>query len=149
MKYKIIIGITLITIAGFFLFSMFSNKTKSTKINTNKASSEQTKQTDKPQIVSTKPDPLDNNIILPNQVIEISFNMSLQNAPEFKAKIDSVPLKIDLSSDRKTAKITPIKPYDLNKSFTLTIGSDTKFDGVGEWGENKEFHFRTIKYSGI
>lgn len=146
MRNKVIIGLILIILGGYFLLPMVFNK--STPLPKPTPSS-QPSQTNKPQIVSTNPDPLNNTIILPNQVIEISFNMSLQNAPEFKAKIDSVPLKIDLSSDRKTAKITPLKPYDLNKSFTLTIGSDTKFDGVGEWGENKEFHFRTIKYSGI
>jgi len=107
-------------------------------------------QTDKPQIVSTKPDPLDNNIITATDIIEITFNRSLENTGEFKLRIEpEIDYKVELSGDRKTAKIIPSKPYALGTTYTLFIGPETKFDGVGRWGEEKIFHFRTIKYTGV
>lgn len=107
-------------------------------------------QNEESKIVSTKPDPLDNNIITANQVIEITFNRPLQNVPEFKIRIEpKVDYKVELSQDRKTARIIPIKPYNLGASYTLDINPDTKFDGVGNWGQNKTFHFSTIKYTGV
>lgn len=110
----------------------------------------QASQTDKPQIVSTKPEPLNENFVSGSEPIEITFNRPMENVGEFKIRIEpKIDYKVELSADRKTAKITPSKPYPLGTSFTLYINSDTKFDGVGSWGENKEFHFRTIKYTGV
>lgn len=106
--------------------------------------------TDKPQIVSTKPDPLGDNIIGASDTIEITFNRPLENVGEFKSRIEpKIDYKVELSGDRKTAKITPAKPYQLGTTYTLFIGTETKFDGVGRWGEEKIYHFRTIKYSGV
>ena len=83
-------------------------------------------------------------------MIEISFNKPLQNVPEFKVRIEpKVDFKVELSSERKTAKITFIKPLDLGAAYTLTINPDTKFDEVGDWGQTKDFHFRTVRYRGI
>lgn len=105
---------------------------------------------DPPQIISTKPDPLDDTIIAADQVIEITFNRSLQNAPEFKVRIEpKIDFKVELSMDRKTARVIPVKLYQLGASYTLYINPDTKFDGMGNWGETKTFHFRTIKYRGV
>lgn len=105
---------------------------------------------DKPQIVSTKPDPLEEAIIGASDTIEITFNRSLENAGEFKVRIDpKVEFKLELSSDRKTCRIIPVKPYELGTGYTVFIGPETKFDGVGRWGEEKIFHFRTIKYRGV
>ncbi len=107
-------------------------------------------QDDSPQIVSTKPDPLDNNIVSASDPIEITFNKPLQNVPEFKIKIEPKPdYRVELSFDRKTARIIFNKPLDLGTGFTLYIQPDTKFDGVGEWKQDKTFHFRTIKYTGV
>jgi len=104
----------------------------------------------KPRIVTTKPDPLNNVIIPADQVIEITFNRPLENVGEFKVKIEpKVEFKAELSSDRKTAKIIPTKPFELGSTYTMSIGTETKFDGVGRWGEEKVFQFRTIKYRGI
>ncbi len=105
---------------------------------------------DKPQIVATKPDPLDETIITTNEVIEITFNRPLENVGEFKARLEpKTDFKVELSGDRKTGKIIPTKPYPLGSAFTLFIGPETKFDGVGRWGEEKIYHFRTIKYTGV
>lgn len=102
------------------------------------------------QIVSTTPNPLHEAIIPANQTIEITFNKPLQNIGEFKVRIEpKIEYKVELSGDRKTAKVIPAQPFELGASYTLYIGPDTKFDGVGAWGQDKTFHFRTIKYRGI
>ena len=103
-----------------------------------------------PQVVSTKPDPLEDSIVPAEGTIEITFNKPLENVGEFKVKIEpELDFKKELSSDRKTAKITPNKSYELGTTYTIFIGPDSKFDGVGNWGQEKIFHFRTIKYQGI
>ncbi len=103
-----------------------------------------------PYIVSTKPEPLDDSVIAATDTIEITFNRSLENVGEFKSKIEpQVEYKVEVSGDRKTARIIPAKPYTLGTTYTLFIGTETKFDGVGRWGKEKVFHFRTIKYTGV
>lgn len=105
---------------------------------------------DKPTIISTKPNPLEDTIISATETVEITFNRPLENVGEFKVRIEpKIDYKVELSSDRKTAKIIPAKPYQLGTTYTLFIGTETKFDGVGRWGEEKIFHFRTIKYTGV
>lgn len=104
----------------------------------------------KPQVVSTKPDPLNDSIVPASQIIEITFNRPLENVGEFKVKIEpKTDFKVELSSDRKTAKITPVKPFELGTTYNMSIGTETKFDGVGRWGEEKVFQFRTIRYRGV
>lgn len=105
---------------------------------------------EKPKIVSTNPDPLENAIIPSDQQIEIVFNRGLENEGELKLRFDpKVEYKITLSQDRKTAKIIPQTPFELGVTYTLFILPDSKFQGVGEWGEDKIFHFQTIKYRGV
>ena len=107
-------------------------------------------QEDKPQIISTKPEPLEEAIISATEVIEITFNKPLENKGEFKLRIDpKIDFNIELSSDRKTAKIIPVKPYELGKTYTIFIGTETKFDGVGRWGEEKIYHVKTVTYRGV
>lgn len=106
--------------------------------------------TDSPRIVSTKPEPLEEAIIAADQIIEITFNRPLENVGEFKSKIEpKIDYKVELSSDRKTAKIIPLKSFELGSTYTLFIGPESKFDGAGRWGEEKIYHFQTIKYRGI
>lgn len=103
-----------------------------------------------PRIISTKPEPLEDNIIAAEEIIEITFNRPLENVGEFKLRIEpKTDHKVELSGDRKTAKIIPVKPYQLGTTYTLFIGPDSKFDGVGNWGQEKIYHFRTIKYTGV
>lgn len=107
-------------------------------------------QTDKPQIVSVKPDLKNSPIILPNQVIEITFNIELENSGEFKNKIDTFKdYAVKLSDDRKTAIISPTKSYDLGKSYTLFISKDSKFIGGKRLDNDEHFEFRTIDYHGV
>lgn len=139
MRYKIILGIILI-IGAYFVYS--SEKPF--------ASVKPISVSDAPQIISTKPDPLNEAVISTTEIIEITFNRPLQNVGEFKNKIEpKIDYKVELSSDRKTAKIIFQKSLDLGASYTLSIGSDSKFDGIGEWRQNKDFHFRTITYKGV
>lgn len=145
MKYKVILGSL---IAGVLVFLLYSNlsKTNSPKLEDNASA-----QMDlSPRIVSTRPDPLEEAIISANEIIEVTFNRSLENVGEFKVRLETKKdFKVELSPDRKTAKIIPFKPYELGTTYTLFIGPDTKFDGIGSWGQEKIYHFRTIQYRGI
>lgn len=113
-------------------------------------SSTPTPASDQPRIVSTIPDPLDGTIIAADQKIEITFSHPLENAPELKLRIEpNLNYKVELSSDRKTAKITPTGSYDLGVSYTLFVMPDSKFDGGARLQGEKIFHFQTIRYRGI
>lgn len=149
MKNKIVLGIILIAV-GFFIYSYIMKTPKDESQTSTKSDLTPVSETDAPQIVSTKPSPLDSAIVSATENIEISFNRPLQNVGEFKNKIEpKIDYKAELSSDRKTAKIIFQKPLELGASYTLSIGPDTKFDGMGEWGQSKDFHFRTVSYKGI
>lgn len=154
-KTKIITVIIILTliIIGILAFAGMRSSSRKTLETPSQQKSDQTtqdQQNEAPKIISTKPDPLDNITIPASQVIEITFNRSLQNAPEFKVRIEpKIDFKIELSSDRKTAKIITKNPFNLGAEYTLSIGPDTKFDGIGEWKQDKSFHFRTIKYTGV
>ncbi|MBI3103482.1 Ig-like domain-containing protein [Candidatus Daviesbacteria bacterium] len=107
-------------------------------------------QTEPPQIIATKPDPLENAVVSATEVVEITFNRPLENIGEFKFRIDpKAEIKIELSPDRKTAKIIPQTPFELGVTYTIFIGPETKFDGVGNWGKEAIYHFQTIKFRGI
>ncbi len=140
---KILAVILIIGIIGFWLFTnRLSNKSQPAPA---PSTDDQT-----PKIVSTKPNPLDEGIITATEIVEITFNRTIENVGEFKVKMEpEVEYKLELSGDRKTARIIPLKPYQLGTTYTLFIGTETKFDGIGRWGEEKVFHFRTINYRGV
>ena len=107
-------------------------------------------QSDSPKIISTKPDPLEEAVIFATEQIEITFSHPLENEDQFKNRMEpKTDYKIVLSQDKKTAKIIPQKPYNLGTTYTLFILPDSKFEGIGEWREEKIFHFQTIKYRGV
>ena len=143
--------LALVIVVGLILVWLF--KAKILGLGTQKNQPAQTKETtqnDSPKIVSTKPEQLDDSIVSATEVLEITFDKALENSGEFKARIEpKIDFKVELSSDRKTAKIMPAKALELGASYTLFIGSDTKFDGIGAWGQEKTFHFRTVKYTGV
>lgn len=119
-------------------------------IHTTLPNDSQTSQNESPRIISTKPEPLEEAVVSANEVVEITFNRPLENSGEFKLRIDpGIDFKIELSGDRKTAKIIPVEPFELGKTYTIFIGTETKFDGVGRWGEEKIFHIKTIPYKGV
>ena len=148
MKFvKFIIIIIVIFFLAIFAYSQIKPKSEDSK-ETNPPKSQT--QNDSPKIISTKPDPLEEATVPAVDSIEITFNKPLQNPSEFKVRIEpKIDFKIELSSDKETGKIILEKPLDLGMSYALYIGRDTKFDGVGEWGMDKEFHFRTVSYKGI
>ncbi len=105
---------------------------------------------DKPQVVSTNPGSLNGAIILPNQTLEISFSEPAVNAPELKVTLEPpTDVKMDLSEDRKTLKITPNKPYQLGQEYTLIIKQEAKFDSKKQFEGDVIFHFKTISYNGV
>ncbi len=145
---KVLVFILILILAGAFW--RFTQK-EETPIPSPKPEVKQTDNpNDPPKIISTKPDPLEDTIVSATQIIEISFNRPLQNSGEFKLKIEpKIDFKINLSSDRKTAKISFTKLLELGVTYTIFIGPDTKFDGVGAWGQDKMYHFKTVKYTGV
>lgn len=145
MKYKIILGILIVGILGFLLYSNF------TKPNPPQPKDNPPAQIDSsPKILSTKPEPLEGAIISANEVIEFTFSRALENEGELKIKTEpKMEYDIKLSQDRKNAKIIPVKPYELGTTYTLFLGPDTKFEGLGKWGQEKIFHFKTVRYRGV
>lgn len=150
-SYKKII-ITAIALIGLALLAIFYKGLYSpapiTKLNL------QTTQVDiqpeKPLVLTTNPSPLEDATILPTQIIELTFNYSLIAPSELKHKIDPpADIKIELSADRKTVKIVPVKPYHLGSGYTLFILPDTKFEGGRLLKDEKIFHFKIIRYRGI
>lgn len=147
-KIKVFLFVVIVGIAGVFLYKNYSPKSPVQYSPTPAVIP--SNQNDSPKIISTKPEPLNEAIISTTDTLEITFNRPLENAGEFKSRIEpKIDYKVELSQDRKTAKITFTKPLDLDTTFTLFIGPESKFDGVGRWGQEKVFHFRTIKYRGV
>lgn len=147
MSKKILLSLALLVIllAAFLLYQNIDKVDQPTEP---KSSANQ--QTDEPKIVSTKPDPLENAVVSATEAVEITFNRPLENIGEFKFRIDpKADVKIELSPDRKTAKIIPQTPYGLGVTYTVFIGPESKFDGVGNWGKEAIYHFQTIKFRGI
>lgn len=145
---KVVIAVLILWIAGGIWY--FSQKKEVTKPASSQKQATPDAATNTPQIVSTNPSPLEDNIVSSNQTIEITFNRPLQNSGEFKLRIEpKIDFKIDLTQDRKTAKISFPKPLELGATYTIFIGPDTKFDGMGNWNQEKIYHFKTVKYTGV
>lgn len=107
-------------------------------------------QIDKPVVASTVPSPLEEAIIVPTQVIEITFNLPLENAGEFKNRLEpKSDYTVKLSDDRKTAKIIPNPLFALGTTFTLFILTDSKFDGGKRLDHELIYHFKTLEYKGV
>ena len=145
----IFLFVVFLIIAGVIIYINHAKSDQSLP-GVDKKTNQTIQQNEPPKIVSTKPDPLEDNIVGATDTIEITFNRSLENVGEFKSHIEpKIEYKVELSGDRKTAKIIPIKALELGATYTLFIGTDTKFDGAGSWGQDKMFHFRTVKYTGV
>lgn len=154
MKNPLLIKIIiLITAIGIALIAVFQHglydKPDPKPIEQSQAKTDDSNKLE-PQIVTTNPDPLENAVILPMQTIEITFNRPLENVGEFKNRIEPKPdYRLELSSDRKSAKIIPIKPFKLGERYNLFIQPDTKFDGHIELKRDYSYHFRTVEYKGV
>ena len=110
-----------------------------------------TTQTDKPQLVSTKPNPLDEAYISAVSPIELTFNIPIENWGEFKHELspETAKYKGRLSDDRKTVIITPEGSYPVGTTFTLKVSPETKFDGGKRMESDIIIHFKTIDYRGV
>lgn len=142
MNYKKLALILLAILSLFFLLGLRQDKPTTTP--------QPSSQPDTPRLISTKPNPLEDTIIAADQIIEITFSHALENIPEFKTKIEpKTDYKVELSGDRKTAKIIPALPFELGTTYTLFIMTDSKFEGGGRLSQELNFHFRTVKYRGF
>ena len=150
-KTKLIVLFIALAVGSLVYFKpKIENKFNKSALQNSQTEKTQNQQDESPRIVSTKPDPLDETIIPATETIEITFNKPLQNAPELKLRIEpKYEYSVELSSDKKTAKIIPLKSLELGATYTLYIGRDTKFEETGEWGKDQTFRFRTVKYRGI
>lgn len=148
-KKIIITSITLVSLALLVIFyRLLYNPAPITKLNVQTTQADV--QPEEPLILTTNPSPLEEATILPTQIIELTFNYSLVAPSEVKHKIDPpADIKIELSSDKKTVKIVPVKPYKLGSGYTLFIQPDTKFEGGRLLKDQFIYHFKTISYRGI
>jgi hypothetical protein len=140
----ILIGIALIAI---FQYGLVPNQAQN---QAQKPTQEQPQSEQHAKLVSTSPSPFDNSIILPTQTLEFTFSDPIENPGELKIRLEpETEIEVSLSDDKKTAKVTPKKSFDLGQSYTLFITSDTKFEGGKKLDQNLQFGFRTIEYNGV
>ncbi len=150
MVKKLIIVVVVLGVGFFTYKNMFSNSPDQTPTASSSSQTQKTVQTDTPQLVSTKPDPLDETVILPTQTVEITFNVPIENIGELKYKLEPVvKYKAKLSDDRKTVIISPVSAFPVGTTFTLNVSPLTKFDGKKFLKEGIIIHFKTIGYKGV
>lgn len=152
MSKKVLIITLIVVIAGFIFVGLKFIKSKPNNAPQDHAASQTTPDLSdkKANLISTNPDFSNDPIIEASQKIEITFDKPLENSGELKMKIDPKPdYKVELSSDRKTAQIKPVKPYELGLEYSISISPESKFDNGARLSEGKNFHFRTVKYRGF
>lgn len=149
-KQKLITGIVVIGLILIAVFQKGSDNKKSEVGNQSSDKKQETQVSDEPRLVSTNPSPLNNATILPTQTVEFTFNQPLENRGELKFEIKpTAQVDIQLSNDKKTAKIIPTKPYLLGQTYTINIKTDTKFDNKKRLPDGLNFTFKTIDYRGV
>lgn len=152
LKQKIMIAVAIIGALLILLFQrgIYSKTVVESAIDKEPSNQTAVQQTDKPVVVSTIPSPLEEAIIVPTQVIEVTFNIPIENSGEFKHRIEpESDYTIKLSDDRKTVKIIPDPLLKLGTTFTLFISNETKFDGGKRLEQEKIYHFKTLEYKGV
>ncbi len=155
LKTKIIFIILAIGAILIFIFQhgIYGQPSSQQTLKSSSPQTETSPKKEDPQevkILSTNPDLSKEPTILPTQSLEITFNLPLENAGEFKNKLEpKTEYQIKLSDDRKTAIITPTKAFLLGTSYTLFIQTDSKFTGGKKLNQEVVYHFKTIDYNGI
>lgn len=158
LKQKIIgavvaIGIALIAIFNFGLWGKNKPTLPAEPVANRNAGVSASQNSENIEIVSTLPAELKEKkdvIVIPTQVIEITFNQQLENVPETRVVIEpELKYKVELWNDRKTVRIIPDKALTLGQGYTLFIKGDTKFEGKKTLGQDIDFHFTTISYRGV
>lgn len=106
------------------------------------------------QIISTSPNPLDEATILPSQTIEFTFNKPIFRS-EFKHKFDpEIEHEIETvngidKEQGKTLRIVFEKPLEFGSGYTLFVEQNTHSEDGQKLEREYQYHFKTIKYSGI
>lgn len=110
--------------------------------------------TDKLQLLSTNPKPLDGATILPTQVLEFTFSQPVSKT-EFKHHFDpEVDHQVEVVEPSGSwigtkLRITFKKPLQLGSGYTLFVESSTHSEDQQSLGQDYIYHFSTIKYTGI
>ncbi len=104
------------------------------------------------QLLSTNPDPLENATILPDKVVEVTFNRALPSADALMYKIDpKIDTKVELANGGKTVRF--VAKFELGQGYTLFILPDSSFIDTKEahqkLGKEYIYHFKTIDYRGV
>lgn len=142
--------IAVIIAIGILLMGIFALGFGGKQVSVNEATDLSQNQSPNPHVISTNPSPLENSTIVPTQKLEITFSQPIENKGEVKYILDpEADISIELSDDRKTVKVIPVKPYNLGQGYTLSIKQDTKFDGGKRQDGDAVFHFTTIPYKGV
>lgn len=134
---------------GVALIGLFSSGLYSNVLPAPIAPAEKTSEKQEVQVVSTVPADLHDSTILPNQTIELTFSDPLVNVPETRWSISpTVDIKAELSSDKKTLRLIPNKPFGLGNGYTLQIKGETKIEGKGNLDREIIYNFKTIEFKG-
>lgn len=150
MPKKLLIFTVIVLVGAVFIWNGPNSK-KSNPPPSQKATAPAT-QTDTPQLVATKPDPLDEAIIVPGQTVELTFNLAIENIGEFKHRLEPLTTKYQakLSDDRKSVIITPSSgAFPVGTTFTLFVSPETKFDGGKRMNNELIIHFKTVDFRGV
>lgn len=155
LNKKVLIGLFILLVIVAFLYQRANLSQIKVSDSSNQTS---TTDTNKPDLVSTNPlDLSERSAVSPTQIIELKFNIPLENVGEFKYKIDpKAEVKIELSSDRKIVKISPVSTFKLGTTYQIEIFPDSKFNidptqkSTQKTLERTLFvKFRTIEYRGV
>lgn len=156
LKQKIIalvitIGLILIGVFAMGIYSKNGVENQPQVISEEEKKEQPTPDANKPHLVSSNPEGLKEGVVIPaDKIIEITFSHPIENRGEVKSKMDpAIKYNIELSSDKKTVKLIPEKPYELGRGFTFYITNETKFDGGLRLDNGLDFHFQTIPYKGV
>lgn len=149
---KLLIIIILLGLAGFLI----TNRPSLLNINKNSNQSP-TPTTESLKIVSTKPDPLEGAILVPDQIIEFNLNKDIA-LTEFKHKFDpelkvGEDYEIEIVGDQvrkigKTVKIR-LKKLELGVGYTIFILPNTHSTDDVKIDQEHSYHLQTVKYRGI
>lgn len=155
LKQKIIgaviaVGVVLIAI---FQMGFYRTDRQSTLAPEDKGTAESSEQADdgSPRIISTVPEKIDGEVLLPAQEIVIRFNMPLEGFDRnvhviFEPKLE---FEAQVSGDRKSVTIKPKVAYAAGRSYLLRLKDNIGFAGGKKLGSEKSYSFKTIEHRGI
>lgn len=141
--------ISIIVAVGTVLIAVFAMGLYSKTPSTPPPPTKQTNQESGVKVVSTNLSEGDVSVISPTQDIEITFNKPMVQDNTRISMDPKIGYRTELSSDHKTIKIIPDKPFDLGKDYTLTIKSGYGTDTSEHLDSDQVFHFKTISYNGV